>query len=102
MDERCRIQFIASFAQAISETDLSNSRDQMDMLCRIIQMGMALGLEEYAVDSLLWTQNLELSFEDKEFLDRSFPSRNSLIVLGKRKSVNLPSIPKGWACKRPR
>ena len=60
MDERCRIQFIASFAQAISETDLSNSRDQMDMLCRIIQMGMALGLEEDAVDYLLWTENLEL------------------------------------------
>nr|POE45423.1 hypothetical protein CFP56_20095 [Quercus suber] len=69
---------------------------------RIIQMGMALGLEEDAVDSLLWTQNLELSFEDKEFLDRSFPSVESSPILGKRQSINLllPSTPNASACKR--
>ena len=96
------VEFIAYFAQAISEAVLSDSRDQMDILCRIIQMGMALELEEDAVDSLLWTQNLELSFEDKEFLDHPFPSGKSSPILGKRQSINLllPSTPNASACKR--
>ena len=65
-------------------------------------MGMALGLEEDAVDYLLGTENLELSVEDKEFLDRLFPSGKSSPVLGKRLSMNplLPSTPNGSACRR--
>ncbi|KAK7840286.1 hypothetical protein CFP56_016885 [Quercus suber] len=98
------IKFIASFARAILEAVLPNSADQMDTLCRMIQMGMALGLEEDAVDYLLWTENLELSVEDKELLDRSFPSgkTKSSPVLGKRLSMNplLPSTPNGSACRR--
>ncbi|KAL4644533.1 hypothetical protein ACB092_02G171500 [Castanea dentata] len=96
------IKFIASFARAILEAVLPNSGDQMDTLCRMIQMGMALGLEEDAVDYLLRTENLELCVEDKEFLDRSFPSGKSSPVLGKRLSMNplLPSTPNGSACRR--
>ena len=92
------LEFIASFARAISEAVLPNSSDQKNKLCKIIQMG----LEEDAVDYLLWTENLELSVEDKEFLDRSFPSGKSSPVLGKRLSMNplLPSTPNGSACRR--
>ena len=96
------IEFMASFARAISEAVLPNSWDQKDKLCRIIQMGMAFGLEEEAVDSLLRTENLELSVEDKDFLDRLFPSGKSSPVLLKRKTINplLPSTPNGSACRR--
>uniref|UniRef100_A0A7N2MZP0 Sacsin n=1 Tax=Quercus lobata TaxID=97700 RepID=A0A7N2MZP0_QUELO len=82
------LEFIASFARAISEAVLPYSRDQKNKLCKIIQMG----LEEDAGDYLLWTENLELSVEDKEFLDRLFPSGKSSPVLGKRQSIN-PLLP---------
>ena len=82
------LEFIASFARAISEAVLPNSSDQKNKLCKIIQMGS----EEDAVDYLLWTENLELSVEDKEFLDRLFPSGKSSPVLGKRQSIN-PLLP---------
>ena len=95
-------EFIVCFARAITEAVLLDNRDQMDRLCRIIQTGIAFGLEEDAVGYLLWNENLQLTVEDQEFLDSSFPSVKS--VLGKRQSDNLlwPPTPTGWPCKRRR
>ncbi|CAK9183111.1 unnamed protein product, partial [Ilex paraguariensis] len=75
------IEFITHFAQFISETALPNSTSLADSLCKIIKMGFAFGFKEDEVDFLLVTENLELSIEDKKFLDSLFPPAKSPVPM---------------------
>ncbi|CAK9178894.1 unnamed protein product, partial [Ilex paraguariensis] len=75
------IEFITNFARAISEAVLPNSTtDLVDSLCKIIKMSFAFGFKEDEIDSLLVTQNLELSADDERFLDCAFPPFKSSLV----------------------
>ncbi|KAM5577872.1 hypothetical protein ABKV19_008283 [Rosa sericea] len=81
------LKFVAAFADELAQGLLVQAKARAT-LSKIIQIGFLSGFSENEVDVLLMGENLELSVEDKEFLDAAFPS--STVpgpVCGKRSSM---------------
>ncbi|MCL7031359.1 hypothetical protein MKW94_027530 [Papaver nudicaule] len=66
------ILYATYFAEVIAEGLLWEKADQIAGLCELIKLGWLLDFEEEAIGFLLKTKNLELCYEDEEFIKSAF------------------------------
>ncbi|KAG6508895.1 uncharacterized protein LOC121980120 [Zingiber officinale] len=74
--KRHNIEYATNFADVIAKGLLSEMPDQIDSLAQLICFGCLLDFEEYAVNYLLKSKNLQLFPEDEEFLSSISSKKN--------------------------
>ncbi|OVA09627.1 hypothetical protein BVC80_9101g156 [Macleaya cordata] len=71
---KANIEYATYFSEVIAEGLLWEKADQIAGLSELIKLGWLLDFEEAAISFLLKTTNLQLFFEDEEFLNSAFHS----------------------------
>ncbi|MCL7031774.1 hypothetical protein MKW94_008115 [Papaver nudicaule] len=66
------ISYATNFSEVIAEGLLWEKADQIAGLCELIKLGWLLDFEEEAMGFLLKTKNMELCYEDEEFIKSAF------------------------------
>ncbi|MCL7033099.1 hypothetical protein MKW94_029387 [Papaver nudicaule] len=66
------ISYATYFAEVIAEGLLWEKADHIVGLCELIKLGWLLDFEEEAIGFMLKTKNLELCYEDEEFIKSAF------------------------------
>ncbi|KAI3990923.1 hypothetical protein MKX01_026107 [Papaver californicum] len=66
------IAYATYFSEVIAEGLLWEKTDQISDLCELIKLGWLLDFEEEAISFLLKSKNLQLCYEDEEFLNSAF------------------------------
>ncbi|XP_077228632.1 uncharacterized protein LOC143861623 [Tasmannia lanceolata] len=70
--EKTRLKFATFFAKEVSEGLLWERTELIDGLFKLIRLGCLLGFEVDAVNTLLKMENLQVFFEDEQFLSSEF------------------------------
>ncbi|XP_059640868.1 uncharacterized protein LOC132283016 [Cornus florida] len=68
------IKYGTYFSEVISEGVLWEEEDHISQLVELMKLGYLLEFDEEAIGFLLKTKNLQLYWEDEEFLSSAFPS----------------------------
>ncbi|XP_061376034.1 uncharacterized protein LOC133318104 [Gastrolobium bilobum] len=72
--ESSMIEYATYFSEAISEGVLRENHDHVPALSELIMLAFVLKFKNEEIEFLMESKNLQIFFEDEEFLSSSFPS----------------------------